>query len=432
MLKIISVNFPLSAAGILNTTIAGAETWLDADVVVIDTSSIQTVWATSVFKSSSGDSIVNDESIKRTLADLFAKRSREVGDLVKAGKMVIGLATPVRTVHLVNLAVLTNYSWMPSFMENYVKSSLISGNEKSIFLSNSSSAMAPYFHILKGEIGYSAYFNEEQWEWEFFLTNRLGKGVGAMRRDGRGALYLVPRPDNPIDRGRVAAAIIQSALRFYGNDIVTPAPEWSSAFIVPGIEEAELQISALQKEIDKIENFRNDAQVKLAVLYDFRKLLYEQGKPLETVVLRSLQLMGFVAEPYKDSALEHDVLFESEEGRGIAEVEGKDSDAIHVDKLDQLSRVVDEDFDRQGEYARGVLIGNPYRLLKPEERGVPFTEKAVKTARQKRFGLLTTAELFRASTYILEHRNNELFKKDCRIKILNAEGEEVQFQIPEG
>ncbi len=82
------------------------------------------------------------------------------------------------------------------------------------------------------------------------------------------------------------------------------------------------------------------------------------GKILENIVLRSLRLMGFEANRFQEGDFEHDVVLEAEEGRAIAEIEGKDNDSIHIDKLDQLSRVVDEDFNLNGKYREGILIGN--------------------------------------------------------------------------
>lgn len=137
--------------------------------------------------------------------------------------------------------------------------------------------------------------------------------------------------------------------------------------------------------------------------------------------------MEFNAGKFHKDDMEHDIVLEAPEGRAIAEVEGRDNDAIHIDKFDQLTRVVDEDFKLHGVYSEGLLIGNHYRFTNPNERKDAFTEKARIAAGRKKFGLLTTVELFKAVIKILENPKNENFKKSCRIAILEAKGKQISF-----
>ena len=138
-------------------------------------------------------------------------------------------------------------------------------------------------------------------------------------------------------------------------------------------------------------------------------------------------MFGFKAENRKQGDLEHDVVFESPEGKGLAEIEGKDNSAIHIEKLDQLNRAVDEDFDLTDKYPKGILIGNHYRLTNPENRKEPFTEKVLIVAEKKSFGLLTTVEIFNAVNFILNNPQDEGFKKRCRQRILNSTEVEIKL-----
>jgi hypothetical protein len=162
-------------------------------------------------------------------------------------------------------------------------------------------------------------------------------------------------------------------------------------------------------------------------LAGFRKLLYGKGHPLQDTVVESLRLLGFEADTVRLDNVDRDVVMKCAEGRAIAEVEGKDESAIDLTKFNQLVRVWTEDFATGTEHAHPVLVGNAHRLLPPEERGEPFTEKVVQAAKRLRAGLLTTTDLFKAVVHVLNHPQDEEFKRKSRLAILNADGTLVSF-----
>jgi hypothetical protein len=141
-----------------------------------------------------------------------------------------------------------------------------------------------------------------------------------------------------------------------------------------------------------------------------------------------LQILGFSAEPFADSESEFDVVFTSVEGRFIGEVEGTDSRPINIDKLSQLERNIQEDFarDTTTEFARGVLFGNPGRLLDPAERTNWFTEKCISGAKRTGITLVTTPGLFRIVQYLQETRN-DAFAQMCRKAFLDGSGRVAEF-----
>lgn len=132
--------------------------------------------------------------------------------------------------------------------------------------------------------------------------------------------------------------------------------------------------------------------------------------------------MGFLVKSRKVDDLEHDFVFKTDEGRGIAEIESKDNYAIDSTKLDQLNRAVDIDFHLNGKYPQGILIGNPHRLTNPQNRKEPFTDEVKKVAKKDGFGLLTTFEIFKAVREIIRNPYDMDFKKRCRKRILETEG----------
>lgn len=105
---------------------------------------------------------------------------------------------------------------------------------------------------------------------------------------------------------------------------------------------------------------------------------------MEDAIFEALRLIGFKANNYKDELSEFDVVFISLEGRFLGEAEGRDNSAINIDKLSQLERNLQEDFQKDDvkNYAHEVLFGNAYRLKPPPERRDFFTEKCLTGARR--------------------------------------------------
>ena len=126
-----------------------------------------------------------------------------------------------------------------------------------------------------------------------------------------------------------------------------------------------------------------------------------------------------------------DVILESEEGRAIAEVEGKDDSAIHKDKIDQLLSAINQDGENRETFAKGILVGNHYRNKVLDEREEPFTKTVVNLAKQYHYALVTTVDLYKATVYFLQHPEDEDCKKACRVAIFEADGSIVKFPIPE-
>ena len=138
--------------------------------------------------------------------------------------------------------------------------------------------------------------------------------------------------------------------------------------------------------------------------------------------------MGFTAESYKDSESEFDAVFSSPEGRFLGEAEGKDKSAINIDKLSQLERNLQEDFQRDdvNAYANGVLFGNAYRLQLPSERQDFFTEKCVTGALRAGISLVRTIDLFEIARYLKQSKDEE-FAQKCREAIFEYKGKIVVF-----
>lgn len=265
-----------------------------------------------------------------------------------------------------------------------------------------------------------------------------------LQNDKGGTILLLPPlklPDNFIEITRWSKEAIQFGKSLLGQIIAidkvlktsiesTPAPQW--------LEEKEFQldveqkyfdeINTLNQQIEEIKSQIEQKQTELSKHSLSKKLLYENGKPLEYAIIEALQTIGFKAENYDDGKSEFDIVFESDEGRFIGEAEGKDNSAINVTKFRQLESNINEDFERDEVtvHAKGVLFGNPFRLLHPNERKEFFTQKAIDSAKRTGIALVNTHELFEIVKYI-KNTNNQDYAKLVRECFKSTSGDIIKF-----
>ncbi len=285
------------------------------------------------------------------------------------------------------------------------------------------------------------------------VTKTGDKAVGAIYRSkaSSGSLLLLPDIDFYADAfvkakgekqtwtpaagqfaGRMIAAIValDKALRVAGE--VTPEPAWASdrQFTLPSESALRVDLLEAEREVERAQKHKEKLSEDLVAAGAYRSLLFEKGKPLEVVIIEALRLFGFMAEPFKDSDSEFDVVFESAEGRLIGEAEGKDNKAINIDKLRQLSMNIHEDLQRDtvAAPAKAVLFGNGFRLQALHERGDPFTEKCQSAAATSSTALVFTPDLFAPVRHLLA-TSDAAYATACRVAILRTTGR-VSFPTP--
>ena len=84
---------------------------------------------------------------------------------------------------------------------------------------------------------------------------------------------------------------------------------------------------------------------------------------------------------------------------------------------------IHEDYSREEvtDIAKGVLIGNAFRLLPIEDRGEFFTEKCITSANRTNTALVKSTDLFFVAKY-LTYKKDKVFAKKCRNAILKTTG----------
>ena len=183
-------------------------------------------------------------------------------------------------------------------------------------------------------------------------------------------------------------------------------------------------------KVAKLKERKREIIAQRSELSEYLALLYENGIALESAITKSLQLLGYHVENFRDGDLEIDHIIVGPSGlRMIGEAEGKDSSAIGITKFRQLESNILEDFERDtvSEPAKAILFGNGYRLSPPPERKSEFTEKCVKNSIRSGAILVRTADLYQVVLHLLDNPKDEDFRERSRAAIEQAVGSVVQF-----
>lgn len=436
------------------------QTLLDADITLFK----PMLGDCNAYQTYNGKPYLDEHSSFATKERLEHWRS-EITAAVNAGKLVIVyLAKPVEcyrrtgrkefsgtgksrvTTNIVS--EMSSYEAIPSIEKVTAKT----GRE--IRLEKDTTYLAPYW---KEFSNYSTY--EVEIEGKFtktLLKSRDGnRTVGAAVYGTKGVLLFLPclqydedefvQNEDATDESfwtseaiafgkRLVAAIVALADSLEYTTQATPPPTWVSESKYRLAEEGELEsaISRCTAEIAKQQSQKATLVARLQEEGSLRRVLFEQGRPLEIAVLEALRLFGFEAEPFSDGESEFDAVFVSPEGRCLGEAEGKDSKAINVDKFSQLERNLQEDYarDEVTDYAKGVLFGNAYRLSPLSDRGEFFTRKCISAAQRADAALVQTPDLFAPAKYLKENPTDMAYAKQCREAIFCCRGEVVSFPPP--
>lgn len=382
---------------------------------------------------------------------------REIKQAVEAGKTVIVYLSELEEVFVdtgqrsysgtgrnqrttQHVAEYNNYQSIPAALSAVVAT----GNAMKLS-ARTAEVLAPYWSEFESVSQYRVQLTEPKVP-ACILTRTGDRPVGALYRSklSAGTLLLLPDidfyPANFIKEqegkanwtsaatkfaGRILAAVValDKALRSTGE--VTPEPPWAAEpeFSLGTESALRVQLLDAEREVEKAQKHKEDLEDQLRSAGSLRALLYEKGKPLENAIIDALRMLGFAANPFKESDSEFDVVFESEEGRLIGEAEGKDNKAVNIDKLRQLAMNIHEDLQRENvtKPAKPVLFGNAFRLMKLSERGDPFTEKCVSATVTSSTALVFTPDLFPLVQYLVVKADSE-YARACRQAMLTTTG----------
>ena len=436
---------------------------LDFDIIIIDPA-IDDFYGYS-YDNYQGRPCLDDTNSFR-LKEHIEHWRREILEAIKAGKNVFlylneeeevfiatgqksysGTGRNRQTTRHVGLA--SNYQIIPGGIET------TNSNGSSMVLSGKNNELAPYWKEL-GQVSEFRVLLDREGLRPTIQTKNGAKTVGARLRykNADGNLFLMPYISFSDEKytyeneeqdelywseeactlgNKIISAIcaLDKSIRTTGE--VSAIPDWVSQdkYLLPKEEKIRDKLVVVENKIENLQRQKEKHEQEIADESVLKRLIYENGKPLEGAVHLALSVLGFTVSHYEDAESEFDVIFECKEGRLLGEVEGKDSKAISIDKLRQLEMNIHEDFSRDDvvEMAKGALIGNAYRLLEPTERPEFFTEKCIMAANRSGTALIRSNDLFFSARY-LSGKSDKKFSAECRAAILSAVGQVVFPQVP--
>ncbi len=363
---------------------------------------------------------------------------REIIEALDAGKNIFVLLNKEESIYT-DTGSYSNYRFLPNNVN------VLNVRGKSMKLLPSGKSLSQYWNALEKNSEYRVYLNCED-AIPFIETKTGGKSVGGFIKNQNkdNGLILLPyinfentdltyfkdgtefwNKDGVALCKKFIGNIKELNSQFSRTDKKSSTPSWLESKNYKLVKEIsiEKELQDLSKTIKKLSEKDNELRKKLENEQGLKDLLYETGEHLEKSVMMALKILGFTTKKFQNHTSEFDVVFESEEGRIIGEVEGKDNKPINIEKFRQLETNIHEDFERDevSVIAKGALIGNACRLKDPKERGDYFTEKCLQAAKRNKTALIRSLDLFLVAKDILDNNPDDEYLKKCRSAIFSAD-----------
>ena len=228
----------------------------------------------------------------------------------------------------------------------------------------------------------------------FSITLKTGKFL----EEGRdvaltlGPLIILPPPTELT----IEEAIRLILAKLYGVSLESVEPGWLRKHKVPGEDDLEREIQSSEQRIEKEKGEIKQKTKQLKDLTKFKKLLTEANDALEEMVWDTLEELGATVKR-PDEPNKEDGWFTDYKGRkAVLEIKGKSGrKSIATKDVRELDQWVSDGLVK-GEDYKGILFGNPFRELPPENRKEPFPPDVREFAEKRQQCIVTTAQLFEA------------------------------------
>ncbi len=436
-LRVLSIGLSLGHDLVVNKHIYDAPALFDFDAIVLDPADLPDFWKEQMVREE-GFPVLPYDPVKDTggvLRSFLAGRTSEMTTFLGRPRLLIcvlrrvqGIYTP-RNWRDREPPWIDNYSWLPivaGLEEKSIGYYISSGEGSTVRIVDPANDFMAYFRAFKDQLFHEAYLESDVLEhgnvrgFHTIATDYADHPISFAFHCGKATVVFLPPVSGYYDSEKMAGVLLQCILRAFPEAQRTPPPEWATDYrpLMPGLESLDGEADKLTDEIKRLESELKQVRTNQQALEGHLRLLYEQGKyQLEPAVREAFRLVGFGFDEYGDV----DIVLDAPEGRAFVEIEGKDHDAIKVEKHSQLLRYVTEYQQDTGATVKGILVGNAYRFTPPLKRDSWFSEKVEKGAEAQGFCLLTTEELFKVVCALLANPFDAL-KAQIRSAILNTVG----------
>lgn len=182
-----------------------------------------------------------------------------------------------------------------------------------------------------------------------------------------------------------------------GSSMGYAPPNWVDSITVPYIAEIETEIKVKQDQIDVISRDIRNLENRREAINGYRKLLYSSGFDLEEIVKICFEELGGKVTPAKYGQEEYILEYGGVEY--LIEVKGV-SKSIALGHLRQLNDYICKYEEDMGKTCKGILFGNSWRTLPPEERNTTerqeFPDNVISRAEKWDIALISSTKFFEA------------------------------------
>lgn len=265
-----------------------------------------------------------------------------------------------------------NYDWIP----NGEDLGIVSKRGRSLEPTGNVGRLSNLFNTYNWE--YKCSFNKIPSNYIPLACNISGQIV-ALRADiGEGRVFIIPTPDINISDVAAYPTFLRMLIDICREEIQELA------------ERERAEPNWVQGQVDPLEpKLFNDMipiYERYQTLRQTRKLLYETGTRLTSVVHFVLNEMGFNAELRENEGIQ-DIEICEDDFNSIIEVTSSEEDWINIRKTRQLLDWCQRFEREQNKKPKGILIANHFCNHTPAERDEPFTKGALKQGEVKVFVL---------------------------------------------
>ncbi|MHC1698828.1 MAG: hypothetical protein AB9919_12360 [Geobacteraceae bacterium] len=231
-----------------------------------------------------------------------------------------------------------------------------------------------------------------------------------------GQIILLPL----IEKMSVEEALATILHEEVGYSAKSPEPDWVKNIEMPFVADLSCQISEAESVITHQKEIITGINTQICEIKSFRRLLYGTGFELEDIVKESLQRLGARVTPAKYAQEEY--ILEVDGVEYLMEVKGvtKSISLTHLRQLNDYLLKYQEDTGRE---CKGILFGNPWRILPPSLRGSEettlFPDNVIKRAEQWGVSLVSSMAYFDAFLKTLE---NPSLARQILTKMIIANG----------
>ena len=398
----------------------------DRALVLLDAAAVPALW--SHVRASSDQRLSTnaetDGGFGSALVELVRRRRREASDLLRRGGTVVCTLRPIRRpLHVRRLArggiaetVLHAYSWLPEHPS--LAQLVITASPGHDF--NPADREHPAWQLIRAQgddaVHEAAVANEQlDAHWHVVATDKLGRPVAFEVAVGQGRLVFVPpvAAAGAAARGEMLVSCLAPEPEAPPPE-PTPPPVWLADHLLPGEAELREEIDDLTQRLAAMQAELTDVRTRHEELDQLNKLLYASSAPeLAEASAAAFERLGFDVEALADAAL----AIRCPEGEAMAACAAGTA-AIESDPYWTLVRR----FEAIEEPPHGIIVGNAFCDLPPDERGESFAGLLRRGADHRGLCLLASGELHAAIAALIEEPRNDVLRTALRQAILDATG----------